>query len=1086
MTEIINRELQMTDSKKQSLWKWFHPVNWMTGFIAFAISLATYIYTLQPTVGLEDSGELITGAYKLGVPHPPGYPVWSILAKILTFIPVGDVAYRVNLLSALCGALSAGMLALILSKTGDLFFSKDEQELSSHHLLPAFEKFGLTTPRLVNSLCAVAAGVLFAYTPGTWSQSTIAEVYALNCFYMTLIVTLSLVFMFNPNRRFLFYAISFFFAQAITNHQTIAVMIFSLGWLAWCTRKNNEDFIVLFINAIVLLIFTKFIFNRYHMLSFEGGKFLFGFVGPFIMYLVAVYFINKRLFNDTEWVKLAGSFFLGLSVCIYLPIASITNPQLNWGRPRTVEGFWHSILRGQYEKPHFLNRDGNNIVNSKDFNHFFKQCWLYLKDTWDQYPLVLIFAFLSIVALVVLWKKIKIRNWLLYSIITFVLCGIGMVFTMNPKLDVTSQYINRVFFIMSHAGLGLLVGYGMLTVVALLFSISKNRNTMWRNIVIAIGLIFVVFGLFFTAVPVFKDSVNFPHWILSANSSGPVLLGIIFGLLFVFIGIFILLGISMPKSSYIASILIALCILITPFIPATKHWDEMNLRKKYFGYIYGIEMLKNCDPGAIFYGGTDPGRFVPLYMINCDKFRSDVWLITQNGLADATYMNVLRDRFCKPRQVWGWARGLLKALDAEREDHKGENTIYIPSRQDFERSFQIYIKNVQERKKRGEHIEEEVTIKDGKISVGGVAGVMRLNGILTKMIWEENKDKHSFYVEESYVIPWMYPYLEPAGMIMKLNAEKVKITPEIVKKDFDYWNNITNMFANGGVIEFSDLSPSITNDNPEIVKLFCNNKPDGRPGRIIIKPNEFKDDVTAQKSFSKCRSANAGLYEYHRMWTEAENAYKQAIWFYPVSAEAYMRLANMYMKIGQYGKALTAVEEYKRKDPLNMRVDGMLDAIRSQKNMSDRFGKLQKKILTGKDVNVDDYIKYLQILNQRGQKAEAQRLYDLLLSDNSPVTNGKIYQFLGTIFSQQNDFGRLKKLFDKMIAANPDDWNVWLNYSTYYFAIGNIDEGFKCIEKALKINTPQVTGRLWQDDRFKPIRESADPVMKKRFMDLTR
>ncbi|MCK5851555.1 DUF2723 domain-containing protein, partial [bacterium] len=145
MTEINNRDLQMTDDKKQSLWKWFHPVNWMTGFIAFAISLATYIYTLQPTVGLEDSGELITGAYKLGVPHPPGYPMWSILAKILTFIPVGDVAYRVNLLSALCGALSAGMLALILSKTGDLFFSKDEQELSSHHLLPTFEKFGLTT-----------------------------------------------------------------------------------------------------------------------------------------------------------------------------------------------------------------------------------------------------------------------------------------------------------------------------------------------------------------------------------------------------------------------------------------------------------------------------------------------------------------------------------------------------------------------------------------------------------------------------------------------------------------------------------------------------------------------------------------------------------------------------------------------------------------------------------------------------------------------------------------------------------------------------------------------------------------------------
>jgi len=1076
----------MTEDKKQSLWKWFHPVNWITGFIAFTISLATYIYTLQPTVGLEDSGELITGAYKLGVPHPPGYPMWSILSKILTFIPIGDVAYRVNMLSALCGALAAGMLALVLSKTGDLFFTKQEQELGAHHLLPVFEKFGLTTPRLVNSLCAIAAGVLFAYTPGTWSQSTIAEVYALNCFYMTLIVTLSLVFMFNPTQRFLFYIISFFFAQAITNHQTIAVMIFSLGWLAWCTRKNTEDFIVLFINAIILLVFTKLMFNNFHMLSFEGGKFFFGFVGPFIIYLVVIYFVNKLLFNNTEWAKLAGSFFLGLTACFYLPIASITNPQLNWGRPRTVEGFWHSILRGQYEKPRFLDRNMDNIVNDKDFSFFFKQCWLYLKDTWDQYPLVLIFAFLSIIALVVLWKKTKIKNWLLYSMITFVCCGLGMVFTMNPKLDITSQYINRVFFIMSHAGLGLLIGYGMLTIVALLFSISQSKEKVWRNIAIGIGLFFVAYGLFFTAVPMLKNSMNFPQWILLANSSGSVFLGVIFGSLFTLIGLFILFGILSPKSSYVASILIALCILITPFIPATKHWDEMNLRKKYFGYIYGIEMLKNCDPGAIFFGGTDPGRFVPLYMINCDKFRSDVWLITQNGLADATYMNVLRDRFCKPKEVWGWVRTLLKALDAKREDHKGENTIYIPSQQDFERSFQIYIENVKARKARGENIEEEVTIKNGKISVGGVAGVMRLNGILTKMIWEENKAKHTFYVEESYVIPWMYPYLEPAGMIMKLNAEKVKMTPEIVKKDFDYWNNITNMFENGGVIEFKDLEPSITNDNPEIVKLFCNNKPDGRQGRIIIKPNEFKDDVTAQKSFSKCRSAIAGLYEYHQMWKDAENAYKQAIWLYPVSAEAYMRLANMYMKIGQYGKALALVEEYKRKDPLNTRVDGMLGAIRAQKNLSDQFGSLQKKILTGKNVTPEEYIKYLQILEQRGQKAEAQRMYDLLLSDNSPTTNNEIYQFLGSVFSRNNDLGRLKKLFNKMLAANPNDWNAWLNYSTYYFAIGNIDEGFKCIEKALNINKSQVTGRLWQDPRFKPLRESKNPKLKKKFIDLTR
>ena len=49
------------------------------------------------------------------------------------------------------------------------------------------------------------------------------------------------------------------------------------------------------------------------------------------------------------------------------------------------------------------------------------------------------------------------------------------------------------------------------------------------------------------------------------------------------------------------------------------------------------------EPNAVFYGGTDPGRFVPTYMIYSAKVRSDVFLITQNALADNTYMNVMRD-----------------------------------------------------------------------------------------------------------------------------------------------------------------------------------------------------------------------------------------------------------------------------------------------------------------------------------------------------------------------------------------------------------------------------------------------------------
>jgi len=65
---------------------WALPV--ITGFGVFLI----YLRTLAPSVVGGDTGELITVAYKMGVAHPPGYPLFTLLAKLFTFIPFGTIA----------------------------------------------------------------------------------------------------------------------------------------------------------------------------------------------------------------------------------------------------------------------------------------------------------------------------------------------------------------------------------------------------------------------------------------------------------------------------------------------------------------------------------------------------------------------------------------------------------------------------------------------------------------------------------------------------------------------------------------------------------------------------------------------------------------------------------------------------------------------------------------------------------------------------------------------------------------------------------------------------------------------------------
>lgn len=87
------------------------------GLLVFLISFTVYLMTLAPTVYVGDSGELIAASYTLGIPHPPGYPLFTILGKIfITFIPIGSIAYRVNLLSAFFASSTVLLLYFFLNK----------------------------------------------------------------------------------------------------------------------------------------------------------------------------------------------------------------------------------------------------------------------------------------------------------------------------------------------------------------------------------------------------------------------------------------------------------------------------------------------------------------------------------------------------------------------------------------------------------------------------------------------------------------------------------------------------------------------------------------------------------------------------------------------------------------------------------------------------------------------------------------------------------------------------------------------------------------------------------------------------------
>ncbi|MCK4857223.1 MAG: DUF2723 domain-containing protein [candidate division Zixibacteria bacterium] len=136
--------------------------------LAFILPLALYLYSLAPSLFWEDSTAFQLTAAELGIPHNPSFPIYLLLAKLFTLIPLGSAALMVNLASAFFSALAVMMLYL---------------------LAVALVKRITPESRLVQPLSLLAA-LVYAVTYGVWLQSVRAEVYALNAFLTLLLIWL--------------------------------------------------------------------------------------------------------------------------------------------------------------------------------------------------------------------------------------------------------------------------------------------------------------------------------------------------------------------------------------------------------------------------------------------------------------------------------------------------------------------------------------------------------------------------------------------------------------------------------------------------------------------------------------------------------------------------------------------------------------------------------------------------------------------------------------------------------------------------------------------------------------------------------
>lgn len=266
--------------------------------LIFIITFSVYLLTLSPTIGLEDSAEFITAAATLGIAHPSGYPLYILLGHIFSVLPFGELAWRINLMSAFFASLTAVVLYLVII----IFFS----------VVGSRKNF------ITQQLIALFATLLFAFSRDFWSQAVVAEVYTLHTFLLALLIYI-FVSWWQTKKAKLLLLFSFLAGLSLTNHLSAALTL----------------------PGFLLIIIIGNAFRKNTTIKAQSGKQI---ILPFLKVIGLSFKKNLKLYYGCLFL-----FLVGLAVYLYLPLRSLQNPLLDWGNPENWPNFKAHILRAQYD-----------------------------------------------------------------------------------------------------------------------------------------------------------------------------------------------------------------------------------------------------------------------------------------------------------------------------------------------------------------------------------------------------------------------------------------------------------------------------------------------------------------------------------------------------------------------------------------------------------------------------------------------------------------------------------------------------------------------------------------------------------------
>lgn len=931
-----------------------HRADWLVGAVAALISLGVYIWSAAPNVTLLDSGEFIVAAQHFGVPHPTGYPIWTILNWLFLLLPLGNAAWEVAIFSGLCASLAVGLCAALLSNIQWWYL---EGRLAG-------------PLRFLPPVIALAFSLMLAFSQSMWSQAVIAEVYALHALIVVLFLLACYAWIRNPANDRLMFGAFFLLALAFSNHQ----LILSLGFLPYLLilllrRRRFLDWLFAGLLTFLLVYLVFAILSREHAVLKTAIRFFYCIAGLFGLFLW-----KRRL--RIQWKLIA---FLPLAVgagllpYAYMPFASSTNPPMNWGYARELDGFFFSINRSQYVdsmSDTTVNTLGRLMGSMPPKEPQAKSApipglsRLQTAQMWIGY----------------FWQKLIVAFSPLALIGYF--ASILLVLR-HPLPQRTCVYFLHVAFVLA-AFLQPLIGG------------AKTANGDW-----------------WTQMP-YHTYTNLIYALLSG------------------LGLALLLQKLCARRP--AAIWLAPALLILPVLTFLGSEPSCNQRGHWFGWMFGHDMLKDLPRGSIMIGGTDPGRFVPTYMIfgespqparhkrDPDFDRRDLYIITQNALGEPNYMKYLRDHYSaqRPQPKNAFERWLGRGAIYP------EKPIVLPSEQEIKDCVK---ETTEEQRKSGQPSEED-------------PGTIVFSSVL-KWIWEKNREEHDFFIEESFPIKWTYDYAIPHGLVYRLNKTPLASLPQdAVDRDFAFWKDYKS--------------------------------------RLLADP-AFKKDFDAQRSFSKLRMSLANIYRHRKMEAEAERAYREALELWPENLEAIAALTPYLWDRGAFDEAIELMKSPIEKDPNDISAWRLQILAERRKELGGEITKLREQ-LDRQPKSGSTLRELVSLYDQVGETNEADRLIASAMTNMPSDTD--LLRFFVEYYAPRDPDKMLKPAQGLVAAEDSNAENHYL-LAISWFVQDNLPEFYKSARRAVELGGAPIRESLRGNPMFDHL--SGDPEFQKlvnpRFID---